>query len=103
MTKIESEIQEIKKNLATLSDRLDYARQEIASGQKSTEKLEALIDKLRETLAAQQTRIEVVAAGFDEFKKRWDESDRRKWTVYGVAIAAGLSFLANLILLFLKR
>jgi hypothetical protein len=44
MTKTESEIQEIKTNLATLSDRLDYARQEIAAGQKSAEKLEVLID-----------------------------------------------------------
>jgi hypothetical protein len=35
--------------------------------------------------------------------ERWDESDRRRWTVYGVMLAAALTFVANLVLLFLKR
>jgi N-glycosylase/DNA lyase len=91
MTKTEGEIQEIKKNLAAFLERLDFARQEIAARQKSAEKLEATVEKLRESLSTLQTRVEDVAAGFDEFKNRWDESDRRRWTVYGVMIAAGLS------------
>jgi predicted nucleic acid-binding Zn-ribbon protein len=103
MTKTEHEIQEIKRNLATLLERVDFARNEIASGQKVAEKLETTVEKLREALAAVQTRVEVVAAGFDDFKKRWDESDRRRWTVYGVMLAAALTFVANLVLLFLKR
>jgi chromosome segregation ATPase len=103
MTKTEHEIQEIKRSLATLLERVDFARNEIAAGQKATEKLETTVDKLRESLTTLPMRVEVVAAAFDEFKKRWDESDHRRWTVYGVMLAAALTFVANLVLLFLKR
>jgi hypothetical protein len=62
-----------------------------------------LSDRLRDQISSLQMQNAVLTAAFDDFKKRWDESDRRRWTVYGVMIAAGLSFVANLILLFLKR
>jgi hypothetical protein len=65
--------------------------------------VEATLDKFRDQLAVQQTQIAVLQASFAELTKRWDESDRRRWTVYGVMLAASLTFVANLVLLFLKR
>jgi len=62
-----------------------------------------VLEKFREQIATLQTQNAVLNAAFEDFKKRWDESDRRRWTVYGVMIAAGLAFVANLILLFLRR
>jgi len=62
-------------------------------------------DLLRERELVADLRIEngIQKASFEEYKKRWDESDRRRWTVYGVMLAAALTFVANLVLLFLKR
>lgn len=103
MTQTEREIQQIKQTIATLMERVDTTRNEIAAVKPLTDKFESTLDKVRDSVAALQTRVEVVAAGFDDFKKRWDESDRRRWTVYGVMLAAALTFVANLVLLFLKR
>jgi hypothetical protein len=50
-----------------------------------------------------KARLAVLESHFDEFKKRWEESDRRRWTIYGVMLAASLTFIANLILLFLRK
>jgi septal ring factor EnvC (AmiA/AmiB activator) len=103
MTQTEREIQQIKQELATVVERVDWTRSELASTKSTFNKVDEELDKLRETISTMQTRLEVVAAGFEEFKKRWDESDRRRWTVYGVLLAASLTFVANLVLLFLKR
>ena len=67
------------------------------------EKVETIIDRLREQNSALQTQTAVLQASQADLVKRWDESDRRRWTVYGVMIGAILTFAANLILLFLKR
>jgi uncharacterized coiled-coil DUF342 family protein len=103
MTQTEREIQQIKQELAPMVEPVDWTREESASTKTRINELNAQLDKLRDAVFGLQTRIEVVAAGFEEFKKRWDESDRRRWTIYGVMIGAILTFIANLILLFLKR
>ena len=103
MTKTETELQQIKSEIAFLTEKTTGNATNIDDVWSDLEKTDELIDKLRDQLAAQQTQIAVVATTLEDLKKRWDESDRRRWTVYGVALAATLTFAANLVLLFLKR
>jgi predicted nucleic acid-binding Zn-ribbon protein len=103
MTQTEREIQELKQALATQIERLDAARQELQPLRERLEKLESQLEKQRDQSSDSKVQIAVLTAGFEEFKKRWDESDRRRWTVYGVFLAAALTFAANLILLVLRK
>jgi len=103
MTKTEREIQELKQAVATQIERLDAARQTMQSLQDHLDRTEAQVEKHRDLASDQKTQVAVLTAGFDEFKKRWDESERRRWTVYGVILAAALTFVANLVLLLLRR
>ncbi len=103
MTKTEAELQRLGEAIAGLNERTASLDAKIQRGFKDFERLEAVIDKLRDQLAAQQTQSAVLQASFAELTKRWDESDRRRWTVYGVMLAASHTFVANLVLLFLKR
>ena len=103
MTKTEVELQRLGEAIAGLNERTASYKAELEIARKSTEKLEAVVDRLRDNLATQQAQIAVLQANFADLIKRWDESDRRRWTVYGVMLAASLTFVANLVLLFLKR
>ncbi|MBO0697662.1 MAG: hypothetical protein J2P46_04660 [Zavarzinella sp.] len=103
MTKTEAELHRLGEAIAGLNERTASLDAKIQRGFKDVEKLEATLDKLRDQLAAQQTQIAVLQANFADLTKRWDESDRRRWTVYGVMLAAALTFVANPVLLFLKR
>jgi RNase adaptor protein for sRNA GlmZ degradation len=67
------------------------------------ERVDGIVEKVREQVSAIQTQVAVLQASQLDLVKRWDESDRRRWTVYGVMLAAALTFVANLVLLFLKR
>ena len=66
-------------------------------------RVEALFDKIRDVTSGLQMQGAVHASGIDDFKKRWEESDRRRWTIFGVMLAAILTFAANLILLFMRK
>jgi hypothetical protein len=70
---------------------------------KEMEKLEAIVDKNRDAAAETRMTNAVQTARFDEFQKRWDESDRRRWTIHGLMIGATVTFVANLVLLFPRK
>jgi acyl carrier protein phosphodiesterase len=103
VTKTEQELQRIGEVLAALNERTAAIQSDIDALWKDLERRETAFEKLRGQIAAQQIQIAVLQASFAELTERWDESDRRRWTVYGVMLAAALTFVANLVLLFLKR
>jgi hypothetical protein len=104
MTKTEKEVQRLSEAIVTQIERAAKYEANIEDlAEYAKKKLEETIDKQRDQISTFQTQTAVLQANFADLTKRWDESDRRRWTVFGVMIAAGLSFLANLILLFLKR
>src|SRR5262245_40441649 len=99
----EQELQRIGEVLAALNERSAAIQSDIDAVWKDSERREVAVEKIRDQVATQQTQIAVLQANFADLTKRWDESDRRRWTVYGVMLAAALTFVANLVLLFLKR
>lgn len=103
MTKTEQEFKRLGESVAALIERVKAEDAAIDALSKSLEKSDTLSDKLRDQLFALQTQIAVLQANFSDLNKRWDESDRRRWTVYGVMIAAVLTFAANLVLLVLRK
>jgi uncharacterized coiled-coil DUF342 family protein len=103
MTKTEREIQEVRETLVTHFERIEGARADLELVREGADKTDEAIDKLKDSLSAVQSQVAVLQAGFADLAKRWDDSDRRRWTVYGVMLAAVLTFFANLVLLFLKR
>jgi len=103
MTKTEKELQRLSEALGTLVERTYSNKSDVTAVMDFAEKLEKIIEKIREQNTSLQTQLAVLQANFANLTKRWDESDRRRWTVYGVLLAASLTFVANLVLLFLKR
>jgi predicted nucleic acid-binding Zn-ribbon protein len=103
MTKTEKELQRLSEALGTLVERTYSNKSDVTAVMDFAEKLEKIIEKIREQNTSLQTQLAVLQANFADLTKRWDESDRRRWTVYGVLLAASLTFVANLVLLFLKR
>jgi hypothetical protein len=95
-TKLSDTLQAALQNGVEYRKDIEYLRSAVADLKKEAE-------KARDQVTTLQTQNAILQANFADLTKRWDESDRRRWTVYGVMIAAGLSFVANLILLFLKR
>lgn len=95
-TKLSDSVRELSNYSAETRSDIGYLRQALADIRKD-------LDKEREQNSALRTQVAVLQSSHDDFKKRWDESDRRRWTVFGVMLAASLTFFANLILLFLKR
>ncbi len=82
---------------------LDVAWNEIQGLDIHCTKLEQTIEKLRDQCSELGSQVRVLDAGFADFKKRWEESDHRRWTIYGVMLAAALTFIANLTLLLLRK
>jgi len=114
MTQTERELQVLRNSLTTYMDRLDTARSEIDVLRKSCEKLtsqletertrvEVTLEKLRDATSGLQTQTAVHASSLDDLKKRWEESERRRWAIFGVGLAAVLSLVTNLVLLFLRK
>lgn len=103
MTQSEKELQRLSISLAVTSEQILSLRVGIEELKEESNNQKLVAERLREGLISVQTQVAVLQASFEDFKKRWDDSDRRRWTVYGVMIAAGLTFVANLILLFFKR
>jgi chromosome segregation ATPase len=103
VTKTEKELQRLGEVLAALNERTAAILADVEAVWDDLEKADVAVERLKDQLAAHQTQIAVLQASFADLTKRWDESDRRRWTVYGVMLAASLTFVANLVLLFLKR
>ena len=103
MTKTEKELQRLSEVISTLVERTASNKSDIKTVSDYVTKLEGVAEKVREQNATLQVQLAVLQANFADLTKRWDESDRRRWTVYGVMLAASLTFVANLVLLFLKR
>ena len=60
-------------------------------------------EDIRDRLQEAQIETAVLKSSVKDWEKRWEESDRRRWTIYGVMLAAVLTFVANLTLLLLRR
>jgi hypothetical protein len=50
-----------------------------------------ILEKIRDQIQQVHAQVAVLQASQADLTKRWDESDRRRWTVYGVMLAAGLA------------
>jgi predicted nucleic acid-binding Zn-ribbon protein len=98
-----AEVTKIAEAVNTLTTLVAETRKDIEYTQADSTDLKRGLEKLSDQFHELRSQVAALQAGFDEFKKRWDDSDRRRWTVYGVMIAAALTFVANLVLLFLKR
>jgi predicted nucleic acid-binding Zn-ribbon protein len=107
MTKTERDLQELRNTLAVQGERLDRSREDMESLKEETAKIASRIEssneKSNDDSSDFKARLAVLKSHFDEFKKRCEESDRRRWTIYGVMVAASLTFIANLVLLFLRK
>lgn len=98
-----TEFNKLREIVGELTVALAQADKEIGFLRSESTEAKQLQEKFRDQLQQMHSQVAVLQAAFDDFKKRWDESDRRRWTVYGVMLAASLTFVANLVLLFLKR
>ena len=98
-----TEVNKIGEAVTDLSVAVAESRKAIEYQQSDSRESKQLFEKYRDQFQQLQSQVAVIQAGLDDLKKRWDESDRRRWTVYGVMLAASLTFVANLVLLFLKR
>jgi small-conductance mechanosensitive channel len=103
MTKTEKELQRLSEGIVTPTERTNRNESDIDDVADDVERVDGIVEKLREQISALQTQLAVLHASQLDLVKRWDESDRRRWAVYGVMLAASLTFVANLVLLFLKR
>jgi predicted nucleic acid-binding Zn-ribbon protein len=103
MTKTEKELQRLSEGIVTLTERANRNESDVEDVADDVERVDGGVEKLREQISSLQTEVAVLKASQLDLIKRWDESDRRRWTVYGVMLAASLTFVANLVLLFLKR
>ncbi len=99
-----------KTEFVTLSETVNVMRISGAVTEKEVEnlveeaaRLRAADDAVREKLMEALVETAVLKSTVKDWEKRWDESDRRRWTVYGVMLAAVLTFVANLTLLLLRR
>jgi septal ring factor EnvC (AmiA/AmiB activator) len=103
VTQTERELQKLNQAIALHELRSIEVQADIEDLSKELEKLEAILDKNRDHVADLRSLVAVQTALLDDFKKRWEESDRRRWTIYGVMLAAALTFIANLVLLLLRK
>ena len=92
------------------ADRLAAACQLLRDKFPEIEKLSGIVDRLVASSETLRDRFEatvaeqaVLKSTVTDWEKRWQESDRRRWTIYGVMLATVLTFVANLTLLLLRR
>jgi len=97
------EFEKLRESVATIDKSLDVARDRLSSLKERFEKGETDSEKLRDQISDLRTQLQVLHANFEDFKRRGEESERRRWTVYGVMLAAALTFIANLVLLLLRK
>jgi chromosome segregation ATPase len=98
-----TEFNKLRETVGELTVALAQADKEIGFVKSESNEAKQVLEKFRDQLQQMHSQVAVLQSSFDTFKTRWDESDRRRWTVYGVMLAAALTFVANLVLLFLKR
>lgn len=98
-----TEFNKLRESVGELTVALAQADKDIGFLKSESADANKVLDKFRAQLQQMHSQVAILQSAFDTFKSRWDESDRRRWTVYGVMLAASLIFVANLVLLFLKR
>jgi len=103
MTQTERELQRLSERIVIHEERISDARDDDDDLSKALEKQRDSIDNVRDDIANLRSLVAVQTALLDDLKKRWEESDRRRWTIYGVMLAAAFTFMANLLLLLLRK
>jgi chromosome segregation ATPase len=103
MTQTERELQRLSERIVIHEERINDTRADDDDLWKALEKQQDSIDKVRDEVANLRSLVAVQTALLDDFRKRWEESDRRRWTIYGVMLAAAFTFIANLVLLILRK
>ena len=98
-----TEVNKIGESLAAITVAVAQAEKDIGYLKVESMDSKRLLEKYRDEFQQLQSQVAVIQANLNNLRTRWDESDRRRWTVYGVMLAASLTFVANLVLLFLKR
>ena len=105
--KMSEGVSELDKQVRVTRVEVDGLRQSLARhedlSQRTEDKQDQTVEKVRDQVVVLQSQVAVLAASLSDLKKRWDESDLRRWSLYGMFLGAALTFAANLILLLLRR
>ena len=88
-------IRDLERMMAILEERVETILRDfdnLASEQRRTSETTHALDK----------RVTVLEAQLGEFKKGYDEADRRRWAVWLALLGSMLTVLINVLMLFLR-
>lgn len=89
-------INELNTELSVITERTDNLSAQLNNLQSNLVRLEQSISTTREQLSSQTARLE-------EFRKQFEESDRRRFTLVGLIIGAILTLAVNGIVTWLRK
>lgn len=90
------QVRELSSTVAHLEERSNNLRGEVSRS-------DALLIRQGEDLRDLQVRLKVIESRFDDLKRAREETERRRWQIWVVGIAAVLSLVANLVLTFVRK